>query len=176
MKSLLGAATALLVVGFAAPSFAAATASDSSTVTAKIIRPISVTKNADLAFGTIVRPTVGGGSSVVAVDTAGSRSVTGGDAVALGTTTAAAAQFTIAGEGGQSISVTVPATFDLGGPGTVTVTTTNDMSGSAASQLLNGSLGGGGSLVVKVGGSFTVTDSTATGDYTGTLTVSSSYN
>ena len=49
-------------------------------------------------------------------------------------------------------------------------------SGSAATQLLNNTLGNAGSLVVKVGGSFTVTDSTATGDYTGTLTVSSSYN
>lgn len=176
MKRVLGAATALMIVGFAAPSFAAATASDSSTVTAKIIRPISVTKNADLAFGTIVRPTVGGGSSVVAVDTAGARSVTGGDAVALGTTSAAAAQFTIAGEGGQSISVSVPASFNLTGPSTVPVTTTNDLSGSASSQLLSNALGAAGSLVVKVGGSFTVTDSTATGDYTGTLTVSSSYN
>lgn len=176
MKMLVGATAALALTVLAVPAFAQSTASASGSGTATIIRGLSVTNNANMAFGTIVRPSAGGNS--VAVSTAGARSITGGgDAVALGSTSASAAVFTVAGEGGQSISVGVPASFSmLNGSDSLLVTTSNDLVGSASAQLLSGSLGGSGSLVVKVGGSFPVTTTTATGTYTGSFTVSSNYN
>jgi hypothetical protein len=175
MKMLVGATAALALTALAVPAFAQSTASASGSGTATIIRGLSVTNNANLAFGTIVRPSTG--SSTVAVSTAGARSITGGDAVALGSTSASAAQFTVAGEGGQSISVGVPASFSMAnGSDSLLVTTSNDLVGSASAQLLSGALGGSGLLVVKVGGSFPVTNATATGTYTGSFTVSSNYN
>lgn len=176
MKMLVGATAALALTVLAVPAFAQSTASASGSGTATIIRGLSVTNNANLEFGTIVRPSTGGNS--VSVSTAGARLITGGgDAVALGSTSATAAVFTVAGEGGQSISVGVPASFSmLNGSDSLLVTTSNDLVGSASAQLLSGSLGGSGSLVVKVGGSFPVTTTTATGTYTGSFTVSSNYN
>lgn len=176
MKKLLYAMTALSAFVVSAPAFAAVDdTSATANVTAKIIRPISVTNNSGLAFGTIVKPSTG--SNTVTVDTAGARAITGGgDAVALGSTSANNAQFTIGGEGGQSISVVVPASFNLTGPGSITVTTSNDIAGDPGLQTLSGTLGGGGTLVVKVGGSFSVDGSTATGDYTGSFNVQAYYN
>ena len=178
MKSILRGAAAVLVL--AAASFSAhaqQSASDSGSASVTVIRPISVAKNADLAFGTLVR-----GNGTATVSTAGARNVTGG-VQALASTTPANAQFTISGEGGQSITVTIPATITLnnttsGATGSLTVDTSNDLSGAAASQVLSGALGQGanGSLVVKVGGTVTLTDATNTGVYSGSFTVAANYN
>lgn len=165
-----GAIAALLLASAATPALAQSSANASGTATAKIIRPITVTKNADLAFGTLVR-----GAGTATVSNAGARS-TGGAVVALSSTTAGNAQFTIDGEGGQAISVVVPTTVTMtrvGGSETLDVTTTND---APVSPALSNSLGSAGSLVVKVGGSLTLTAATATGDYSGPLVVSASYN
>jgi hypothetical protein len=178
MQSILRGAAAVLVL--AAASFSAhaqQSASDTGSASVTVIRPISVTKNADLAFGTLVR-----GNGTASVSTAGARSVTGG-VQALASTTPANAQFTVSGEGGQSITVTIPAPIALGNTtsgatGALTVTTSNDLSGAAGSQVLSGALGQAvnGSLVVKVGGSVTLTDATDTGVYAGTFTVAANYN
>lgn len=179
MKRLLCAATALAFV-VSAPAFAAVNdTTATANVTAKIIRPISVTKNVDLAFGTIVRPSAG--TSNVKVDTSNTRSITGGDAVALASTTPTAAQFTIYGEGQQQITVEVPATFLLSNQTVaspdITVTTLNNLPGGTAVQTLGGALGSQSpDLVVKVGGSFDVGPTTSTGDYTGSFNVRAYYN
>ena len=139
-----------------------------------VIRPLTVTKDADLDFGTVIRPSSGSGSASVGNN--GMFSASGG-AVGLDSTTKSAAQFTLNGEGGQSVSVTVPATFTLsdGSSNSLTVTTTNDLTNTAATTLSN-SLGSAGSNVFHVGGSIPITSTTATGAYSGTLTVTASYN
>jgi hypothetical protein len=160
---------ALLVVSLGA--HAQTSASANASASAKIIQPITVTKNLDLAFGTLV---TGAGSAVVS--NTGSRSVTGA-VTALSSTTPSQAQFAIGGEAAQSISVTVPSTITISsGANNLTITTSNDMSGSAASQTLSGTYPGNGSLTVNVGGSLPLTASTPTGSYTGSFTVSASYN
>lgn len=169
------AAAALLMVAASIPAHAQQTASASANATAKIIRPIVVTKNADLAFGTLVR-----GAGSVTVSTLGARSVTGG-VEALASTSASNARFTVDGEGGQAITVTIPATFDLtnqtgSGAETLTVTTSNDMTGLAGAQTLSNSLGADGNLVVKVGGAFPLTATTATGSYSGSFSLTAAYN
>jgi Domain of unknown function (DUF4402) len=167
-------AAAALTVSVAAPAMAQS-ASTTGTGSITVLRPLTLTKNADLKFGTVVRPTSGAGT--VAVSAAGARSVAGGVVGLSSGDTPQAAQFTVDGEGGQSISVTIPATFSIAnGTDTLTVTTTNNLSGSAASQTLSNALGSAGSLSFRVGGSVPVASTTPTGAYAGTFTVSAAYN
>lgn len=169
------AALALVAFGVTAPAMAQSSQSATGNGSITIIRPVGVTKSADLKFGTVVRPGTGSGS--VAISAAGARSVTGG-VVGLNSGDAPqAAEFTVAGEGGQSVSVSIPATFIMAnGVENLTVTTSNNLSGSASAQSLSGSMGSAGTLNVRVGGSTAVPSTAATGVYTGTFTVSAAYN
>lgn len=170
-KTLLALTPALIALGSAAPA-AAQSASGDASVT--IIRPATITKNTNMVFGTIIRPTSGNGTVALSAAATTARSVTG-DVVALASTTPSAAKFTIVGEGGQSMSVSVPATFALNptSGAALTVTTSNNI-GSGVT--LSNALGSEGSFVLYVGGSLPVTATTPTGDYTGSFTVTASYN
>lgn len=173
IKSLTVAAV-LALTAVAAPVMAqSASTTGSGSIT--VIRPLTLTKTADLKFGTVVRPATGSGTAVISA--AGARSVTGGVVGLSSGDAPAAAAFTVAGEGGQSVSVTVPASFSMAnGTDTLVVTTSNSLTGSAASQTLSNALGSAGSLAFTVGGSVPVASTTATGAYTGTFTVSAAYN
>ncbi|WP_428156181.1 DUF4402 domain-containing protein [Brevundimonas sp.] len=172
MKTLIAVA-ALVLTAVAAPAMAQSSATGSGSIT--VIRPLTITKTADLKFGTVVRP--GTGSGTVVVSAAGARSVTGGVVGLASGDTPAAAAFSVAGEGGQSVSVTIPATFTMAnGSDNLTVTTSNSLTGSVASQTLSNALGSAGSLAFSVGGSVTIISTAATGAYTGTFTVSAAYN
>lgn len=143
-------------------------------ITLKAIRNVSVVKNSDLAFGTLLRPRSGSGS-VVLVAASGARSSTGAAGFVPGSS-ASAAEFTVTGEGGQAIVVDVPATVTLSnGSSTLTVATSDNLPGGTASQTLGGTLGTDATLVVKVGGAIDLASSTPTGNYSGTLTVTASY-
>lgn len=169
------AAASLALVAIASPAFAQSTASTTGTGSITIIRPLTIAKSADLKFGTVVRPSSGSGSVVVSA--AGSRTVDGGVVALASGDTPQAAQFEITGEGGQSISVTIPATFTMvNGADSLTVTTSNNLVGSAGAQTLSNALGSAGSLGFNVGGSVSVDSATNTGTYSGTFTVSAAYN
>jgi hypothetical protein len=170
MKSIVLAA--LLAVVADAPAMAqSATGSGSITV----VRPLTVTKNADLRFGTVIRPSTASGTAVVS--TASARTFTGGVLGVSSGDTPQAAQFTLAGEGGQAVSVTIPATFDIAhSTDTLTVTTSNNLTGSAASQTLSNAIGAAGSLAFNIGGSVPLSSTSPTGLYTGSFTVSAAYN
>lgn len=169
------AAAAAFVAAVASPVFAQSTASTTGTGSITIIRPITITKTADLAFGTVVRPSTGAGTAVIS--NTGARSVTGGVVALSSGATPTAAAFTVAGEGGQSISVTVPATFTMNaGSEVLTVTTTNSLAGSASAQTLSNALGAAGALAFTVGGSVPIASTTVSGVYSGSFTVSAAYN
>jgi hypothetical protein len=175
MYKVLTAAATLALVAIAAPAMAQSTTSTTGTGSITVIRPLTITKNADLKFGTVVRPSSGSGS--VVVNPAGARTVDGGIVALASGDTPQAAQFQIAGEGGQSISITIPATFTMAnGSDSLTVTTSNSLVGSAGAQTLSNALGSAGSLGFNVGGSVPVDSNTNTGAYSGTLTVSAAYN
>ena len=171
MFKLLAATATLALVGIAAPAMAQSSASADGTGSITVIRPIQVANTANLAFGTVIRPATGSGS--VTISPAGVPSVTG---VTLAPTSGArnAAAFTVTGEGGQAVSVTVPATFSMTGPAssTLLVTTANTVS----SPTLSNALGASGTLQVLVGGTVPIEASTTTGAYSGTFTVSAAYN
>jgi hypothetical protein len=169
-KTILFAAAALgtLYAGtaFAAPNASSATADASST----IIQPVTIAKNNDLAFGRIVKPASGTGSVAIA-NTADSVNATG--AVALSGITTSRAKFTISGEGGQSVSVSVPASVTMSnGADTLDVTLDGDL---GTSTTLSGALGDTGTAALNVGGSFSLASTTKTGVYTGTFQVDVAY-
>lgn len=140
--------------------------------TASVFRGIAITKSTDLSFGKIVRPSAGSGT--VTLTAAGARSVTGTNTAALASPAATVAAFSVTGEGGQAVTVTVPASFTMtSGANSLTVTTASTGSGV---QNLSSTITNAGSLAVSVGGSFPLTSATATGAYTGTFTVSVAYN
>ena len=167
-----GAIVALLLAGAASPAFAQATSTASGSGSVTIFQPITVTKNADLKFGNIVRPSAGTGSATVS--NAGTRSTVNAVGLASGDTPQAA-QFTVDGEGGQIYTLAVPPSFSvISGANSILVTTTQDVLNGNVT--LSGSLGSPGSTVVKVGGSIPVDSTTASGAYTGSFNVTATYN
>ena len=172
IRNILIAALAVTSVASAAHAQASASTNASGSIT--IFRPITVTKTSDLAFGTIVRP--GSGSGTVTIAQAdGARTVTGGIAALAIGTTPGRATFSVGGEGGQTYSISTPASFDMtrtGGSETLTVTLTP----TATSGTLSSTLGNAGTGTYGVGAQVTVAATTATGAYTGSFTSTVAYN
>jgi hypothetical protein len=143
-------------------------ASGSGTATAVVYRPIAISQPQALNFGTIVKPRTGTGSiSVSKVD--GAATISGG--VLLSSTKQA--KFSITGEGGRQITLQVPSSFNLTGPSTIAVTLDSDY---VSPTTLDSSLGNAGSYSFNVGGSFTYGASTPTGSYSGSYSITASYN
>lgn len=171
MKKLVLAA-AVCAAALSAPNaaFAQSSATASANGSTTLIRPITITKTADLAFGRIVKPSTGTGT--VAVANSADTVTAGSGAVAL-TSTTSRAKFTIDGEGGQAISVSVPASFNLSnGTDTIAVTLNPDL---GATTNLSGSLAAAGSASLNVGGSFNVPNGISTGVYSGSFSVTVAY-
>jgi hypothetical protein len=137
---------------------------------ATVIRSIAISKLSDLVFGTVSPPPMGMGSMTVDATT-GARTTIG--AFGFGAPGPSRAAFNVTGEGGQAFSVTVPATFQMTGPQTMTVTTSSSVTGS---PLLTGALGSQGSFVFGVGGTAPINSTTPTGSYSGSFTVTVAYN
>lgn len=79
----------------------------SASISATIIKPIGITKNANLNFGNIA---AGTSSGTVILDPAGNRSATGGVTLPSAAGTVTAASFNVTGEGSYSYTITLPAT------------------------------------------------------------------
>jgi len=169
---------AILAAGLllaAAPCLAQDNSSIAVGATGVIFQPIVLTKDTDLNFGTVVRPQSGSGS--VAIDAAtGQRTLSGQGAVLNTGPAASRAAFTVGGEGGQTFTISAPATLTLtrsGGSETVVATLTP----SATSGVLSGSLGGAaGSSSFGVGGQLPIADTLTAGAYAGSFTVTVAYN
>jgi hypothetical protein len=152
-----------MLSGMASPAFGQSS-SATTTGTTTIIQPVTISQNNALAFGTIVRPT--SGSSTIAIGTGSDTvSATGSALVLRGTTSRA--RYTVSGEGGETVSVTMPATFNLN------LTGARNPGGNLT---LSNALGSTGTASLDIGGSFSISDTTPTGAYSGTFTVSVAYN
>jgi hypothetical protein len=142
----------------------------------RVIRPLSMTKTSDLAFGRVVRPLTGAGGSV-SVTTAGARVVTGAggtDSPVALSSSFSAASYTVTGEGGQTLAIGVPSSFGMSnGSSTLQVTTSTTAIGIIG---LTNNLGTSGVYSFSVGGTFPITPSTPSGAYTGTFPVTVAYN
>src|SRR5258706_8026977 len=166
------ASVALVLFAIFAQTRPAICASASGTAQVTVFRALSITANRTLRFGTLIRPAAGSGTAVI--DTVGSGGLTvGGGVTSVASSTHGNADFSVVGEGAQSVTVSVDPTFTMNGPGgaTLTVTTTGLTSGTGV-QSLGGSLGGNSPAVDAVaGGSLTIPRSPQTGRSSGTFPV-----
>lgn len=170
-------ALALVTAGALSLSSAAFAQSAANTDTATangsvtIIQPLTITKDTDLVFGRVVKPRSGDGTVSIANDS--DAVVAAAGAVALTGITTSHAVFTVDGEGGQLVDVTMDPTFDLGnGTDTITVTLDPDF---GASLTLSNALGSAGDATLNVGGSFDLPSTVSTGEYTGSFDVTVTY-
>ncbi len=171
LKQIFKTAAAVVALSlFAGSAFAQATATVNTTVNTTIIRPITLTQNTSLAFGTVVKPASGNGN-VIIDKTTGARTSDGG--VTIVGTGFSRATYTVAGEGAQAFTITVPATMIMAGAGNITVTLSSTASGST---VLSSTSGQPGTLDFGIGGTFPVSNATNSGVYTGTFPVTVAYN
>ncbi len=167
------AAIAIVLAAAVAPAHAQSTASTTATAGITVIQPISIVNNKNMNFGTFVKP-----SSNTTVTLSNAGVISGLTAVNTSGNAPSQAQFTITGEGGQAINITVPGTVALTGTGgslTVTLTADSGTTGSAQVATLSGAIGSAGTKVVNVGGTVPLTATTASGAYSGTFTVTAAY-
>lgn len=144
-----------------------------SSAVSTVYRPISLSNPVGLEFGKLVRPASGAGGTVVIDASTGVRTVSGG-IYALAAPTTSKATYAVTGEGGQTFSISVPASFVMTTPGgSVTVTLTSTATGS---HTLSSSIGSAGSFGFAIGGSLPITPTTKDGAYSGTFTVAVEYN
>ncbi len=163
------AATALSLI--AGSAFAQVnTSSVTTNGSATLVQPIKLTQAGSLAFGALVRPETGAGN--VTISTSGTRSVDGG-VVALAAPAVSHPVYTVAGEGGQAITATVPASFNLVNGATIIPVT---LSTTTLPTALDGTLGGAGAATFAVGGTFPIAATSPTGAYTGSFAVTVAYN
>jgi hypothetical protein len=162
------------VSAIAAPAMAQSSATQSTTASATIVQPITLTKNSDLAFGTVVKPT--SGTNTITIDeTTGGRTKTGAGDAALATSSPTRAAFSVGGEGGQTFSITVPSTATMtrsGGSETLTA----NLVKTAATGTISGSIGSAGTATFGVGGNYDVSSTTVSGAYSGSFNTTFDYN
>lgn len=172
----LALAALLAVVGPATVAHAQSSASVSTSGSATIFQPLAISKTGDLQFGVIVRPLSGTGT-VTQPAAGGPRTFTGPLTLlsTAGFPTAQPATFQVQGEGGQSFSIGIPSSFVMNrtlGGGTLTV----NLASSVATATLDGALGATGAQTFGVGGTIMgISDTTASGAYTGTFNVTVTY-
>jgi len=161
------------VVSLATAGAAMAQATNTATADASITitRGITVTKNADLAFGRCVQPTVAGTVAVAAAT--GARTTTNVTCPTQYSDTVAAAAFTVNGEGGAAITVTVPPDVTMNNGGDSILVT---LAAGTLPTSLSGTAGAPGSATFNVGGSAALGAAQAAGPYTGTFMVTAAYN
>ena len=154
----------------AASSLSAAqnSATTSANANARIVAPIAIAKTVDLNFGDVVP---GGTVGTVIVDAAGARTSAGGASLGSSTGVAAAA-FNVTGASNATYAITLPA-------GTITVTgptSTMTVGTFTSSPSLTGTISAAGTQALTVGGTLNVGVNQAVGAYTGTFSVTVTYN
>jgi len=153
------ALAAILVFAGTLPAYSA---SVNGTAQVTVFRALTVAANSSLAFGSFIRPT--GSATTAIISTAG---VLSGTATPIASSAHGNADFTVSGEGAQSVTVVVDSSFTMTGPAgannTISVSTTATHTGI---QTLGGS----------AGGSISIATNQRTGAYTGTFNVTATYN
>jgi len=161
-RAAIGAAVAAIALSAGAAQ--AAPVSATATAKAKILKQLTLTRTADLDFGTVV---AGSTASTVAVSTASARTC-GTGLTCTGTVTAAS--FDIGGSNAAVVTVTGDNTVSLanGSGGTMSATLTRS---AATVTLINAAVGGS----FQVGGTLSLAANQADGAYTGTFNVTVDY-
>ena len=160
------------MIAFTTNAVAQSTATTTAETSAKVIKPITITKNVDMNFGNLVAIVAGG--SIVLPTTA----VRTGDAAILAGPDGAptAASFTVTGETDYTYSITLPASVVL--TDTVSATTMTVNAFNSTPTVAAGGTLTGGSETVFVGATLNVGALQAAGVYSNAtdLVVTVNYN
>lgn len=169
MHKLSAALLALASVVLTASPAAAVSPPTQATATARILRPLSITAEQNLDFGTIVLTGASFTGQVVSISQAGAVTCGSNPGVLLTCTGAPqAAQFRLIGTNNAIVKVTSPG-FNLTGPGTLAFTP------NFPATVNLGANGASTGTVFSIGGSITLASTTPDGVYTGTFLVTADY-
>jgi hypothetical protein len=163
-------AIAVVMLAFAG-TVQAQTATATSNAAAVIIAPLSITNTGGLHFGTIMRSATAGTVSIAATD--GTRSSLGGVTLSALAPVHSVATFSIEGESGKTVTITLPAST------TIVNAATDDMIVDAFvsdPDDANPVTLTGAATVLRVGATLNVDANQPSGTYTGTFDVSVNYN
>ena len=169
MRKLAAAFIGLASIIVPASPAAAVSPPTQATATARILRPLSITAEQNLDFGTIVLTGSSFTGQVVSISQAGAVTCGTNPGVILtcsGTTLAA--QFRLIGTNNAIVKITSPG-FNLTGPGTLAFTP------NFPATVNLGANGASTGTVFSIGGSITLASTTPDGVYTGTFLVTADY-
>ncbi len=139
-------------------------------ITLTLWRTLGVTQTRALHFGALE---VTGGNSVVVMSPGGARHIASGTSGVrlVASVPGTSAMFTVTGNPNTPVTITLPASATLSGPGAAM--TVNNFARTPAAPTPN--LDASGNLTFNVGASLAVNASQATGTYNGTYTVTVNY-
>lgn len=169
MNTIMKTLTIAGVAAIALAGTAAYAATGTSSSSANVLTQVTLTKTADLNFGTIVNSPA---AATVVISPAGARTC-GTGLVCTGTVSAAA--FGISGSKNQVVRMTVPASVTLSSGTTGTVGTNDTMTATLLSSAPSTTLSAGGTSSFSVGGTLSVGANQSDGVYAGTFNVTVDY-
>lgn len=162
-------AIAVVMLAFAG-TVQAQTATATSNAAAVIIAPLSITNTGGLHFGTIMRSATAG---TVSVATDGTRTSGGGVTLSALAPVHSAALFSVEGESGRNVTISLPASTTIVNAATddmIVDTFVSDPDDANPVALT------GAATVLRIGATLNVDANQPSGTYTGTFSVSVNYN
>ena len=162
-------ALAAVMFGFSLTSNAQSATSTSTTASATIVAPIAIADGTELMFGNIISD---GTASTVTIAPDGARTATAGARFSTALPgTFGASSFVVTGEGNSTYAITLPidGAISLAGPATSTAMTLSSFTS------VGGTLAAG-TETLTVGATLNIGASQLPGAYSGTYTVTVSYN
>jgi uncharacterized protein DUF4402 len=171
MKKVLIVAGAVSALALTSAPAAAATPTTQATANARIVVPLTLNRARDLDLGTIVLSGAAPYTQTVSITQAGVFSCGGANLTCSGTTSTA--QYTATGTPDQALTVSVSSTIPLANLTNVAAPnlTMNVFAPPANSVVLDST----GNTTFDLGGSISVSDTTADGVYQGTFDVTADY-
>ena len=167
-RFLIKAGTASLLVFVSVPARAVSPATQ-ATATARIFKPLTISRVQDLDFGTIVLTGSGFANEVLSMSQTGALTCGSNPGVLLTCTGASQpAKYNIVGTNNATVTISAPG-FNLTGPGTLAFTP------NAPATVNLGSSGSTTGFTFSIGGSITLASTTPAGVYTGTFVVTADY-
>ena len=165
---LIAAGSAIALTSLASGAMAASV-QQTAAASVTVLSPVTVTKTADMAFGNVVRPTTG--ISTITLNTTNTASETGaGDGTVAPGLPTSSARFDVAAPAGTVFTTAQGLTFAQAGLTNVSPSLPQTADGTL------GTIPATGVQNIRYGGQFDMTSSTTIQAYTGTLTVTVSYN
>ncbi len=170
MKNVLIFAGAVSALALASAPAQAATPTTQATANARIVKPLTLDSARDLDLGTIVLSGTGAYTQTVGITQAGVFSCGGANLTCSGTQQTA--QYTATGTQGQTLTVAGSSTIPLVNQTQSSPDLTLTVAYPAAGTVV---LDSTGAVTFDVGGSISVSDTTADGVYQGSFDVTADY-